>query len=262
LTVPREDAGRTALLEVEQVYAGYGKIEVLHGTSIRVEDGEIVCIIGPNGSGKSTLLKTVFGLIKPTRGSVRFAGAEVGRLDPQEKVRRGMAFIPQGRNVFPSLSVLENLQMGGVSLGSAAAVRRAVEEVLEEYPVLRGRIGEQAGNLSGGEKQILALARAVMTRPRLILLDEPSIGLAPRIIEEIYGRLQEINRGGISLAIVEQNARKALSVAHRGYVLDLGVTRLEDSGARLLDNEEVRRLYLGEKGTGSSPDSQGPDSSR
>ncbi|NPU85059.1 MAG: ABC transporter ATP-binding protein [Syntrophaceae bacterium] len=262
MSVPEDTVRPKALLEVEEVFAGYGKIEVLHGTSIRVDEGEIVCIIGPNGSGKSTLLKTVFGLLKPVRGSVRFAGAEAGRLDPQEKVRLGMAYIPQGRNVFPTLTVRENLEMGGVSLGAGAAVRRAVEQVLEEYPVLKGRVREQAGNLSGGEKQILALARAVMTRPRLILLDEPSIGLAPRIIEDIYGRLQEINRGGVSLAIVEQNARKALSVAHRGYVLDLGVTRLEDTGAHLLDNEEVRRLYLGEKGNGPEAVPQDPPSRR
>ncbi len=260
--MPQGENGPVLLLEVEEVFAGYGKIEVLHGTSIRVREGEIVCIIGPNGSGKSTLLKTIVGLLKPTRGSVRLSGKEVGRLDPQEKVRLGMAYIPQGRNVFPSLTVLENLQMGGVSLGDAGAVRRAVEEVLEEYPVLKGRVRAQAGNLSGGEKQILALARAVMTRPRLILLDEPSIGLAPRIIEEIYNRLQEINRRGVSLAIVEQNARKALAVAHRGYVLDLGVTRLEDTGAHLLDNEEVRMLYLGEKGNGPEQEPQDPGSRR
>ncbi|MGV8079410.1 MAG: ABC transporter ATP-binding protein [Syntrophales bacterium] len=262
MSVSQEDNGPAVILEVEEVFAGYGKIEVLHGTSIRVREGEIVCIIGPNGSGKSTLLKTVVGLLKPTRGSVRLSGREVGRLDPQEKVRLGMAYIPQGRNVFPSLTVMENLQMGGVSLGDARAVRQAVEEVLEDYPVLRERARQQAGNLSGGEKQILALARAVMTRPRLILLDEPSIGLAPRIIEDIYSRLQEINRGGVSLAVVEQNARKALSVADRGYVLDLGVTRLEDTGAHLLDNEEVRRLYLGEKGNGPDPAPQDPPSRR
>lgn len=262
MSVSQGESLPAALLEVDGVFAGYGKIEILHGTSIRVEEGEIVCIIGPNGSGKSTLLKTIFGLLKPARGSVRFAGAEVGSLDPQAKVRLGMAYIPQGRNVFPSLSVLENLEMGGVSLGSAAAVRSAVEAVLEEYPILRERARQQAGNLSGGEKQILALARAVMTRPRLILLDEPSIGLAPKIIEDIYERLEEINGGGIGLAIVEQNARKALSFAHRGYVLDLGVTRLEDTGERLLDNEEVRRLYLGEKGNGADPVLQEPDSRR
>jgi len=262
MSVSQEEGRAASLLEVEEVFAGYGKIEVLHGTSVRVGEGEIVCIIGPNGSGKSTLLKAVVGLLKPIRGAVRFAGEEVGHLDPQAKVRLGMAYIPQGRNVFPTLTVLENLEMGGVSLGDAAAVRGAVEAVLEEYPILRGRAREQAGNLSGGEKQILALARAVMTRPRLILLDEPSIGLAPRIIEEIYSRLQEINRGGIGLAIVEQNARKALSIAHRGYVLDLGVTRLEDSGARLLDNEEVRRLYLGERGSDPDPAREDPESRR
>ena len=232
-------------LEATDIYAGYGKIEVLHGASIRAAAGEIICIIGPNGSGKSTLLKTVFGLIKPTRGAVRFDGADITRLDPEQKVPLGIAFIPQGRNVFPSLTVRENLEMGGTVLNDAKAVRLAIEEAVEAYPLLKGKIRERAGNLSGGEKQILSLARADMVKPGLILMDEPSIGLSPRMIDEVYEKIMEINRRGTTFAIVEQNARKALSIAHRGYVLDLGRTRIEDTGAGLLDNEEVRKLYLG-----------------
>ncbi len=232
-------------LEATDIYAGYGKIEVLHGASIRAAAGEIICIIGPNGSGKSTLLKTVFGLIKPTRGAVRFDGADITRLDPEQKVPLGIAFIPQGRNVFPSLTVRENLEMGGTVLNDAKAVRLAIEEAVEAYPLLKGKIRERAGNLSGGEKQILSLARADMVKPGLILMDEPSIGLSPRMIDEVYEKITEINRRGTTFAIVEQNARKALSIAHRGYVLDLGRTRIEDTGAGLLDNEEVRKLYLG-----------------
>lgn len=232
-------------LEATDIYAGYGKIEVLHGASIRATAGEIVCIIGPNGSGKSTLLKTVFGLIKPTRGAVRFDGADITRLDPEQKVPLGIAFIPQGRNVFPSLTVRENLEMGGTVLNDAKAVRLAIEEAVEAYPLLKDKIRERAGNLSGGEKQILSLARADMVKPGLILMDEPSIGLSPRMIDEVYEKITEINRRGTTFAIVEQNARKALSIAHRGYVLDLGRTRIEDTGAGLLDNEEVRKLYLG-----------------
>ena len=232
-------------LEATDIYAGYGKIEVLHGASIRAAAGEIICIIGPNGSGKSTLLKTVFGLIKPTRGTVRFDGADITRLDPEQKVPLGIAFIPQGRNVFPSLTVRENLEMGGTVLNDAKAVRLAIEEAVEAYPLLKGKIRERAGNLSGGEKQILSLARADMVKPGLILMDEPSIGLSPRMIDEVYEKITEINRRGTTFAIVEQNARKALSIAHRGYVLDLGRTRIEDTGAGLLDNEEVRKLYLG-----------------
>jgi len=232
-------------LEARDIYAGYGKIEVLHGASIRAAAGEIICIIGPNGSGKSTLLKTVFGLIKPTQGTVRFDGREITRLDPEQKVPLGIAFIPQGRNVFPSLTVRENLEMGGTALNDAKAVRLAIEEAVEAYPLLKGKIRERAGNLSGGEKQILSLARADMVKPGLILMDEPSIGLSPRMIDEVYEKIMEINRRGTTFAIVEQNARKALSIAHRGYVLDLGQTRLEDTGAGLLDNEDVKKLYLG-----------------
>ena len=232
-------------LEATDIYAGYGKIEVLHGASIRAAAGEIICIIGPNGSGKSTLLKAVFGLIKPTKGTVRYEGRDITRLDPEQKVPLGIAFIPQGRNVFPSLTVRENLEMGGTALTSEKAVRLAIEEAIEAYPLLKGRLRERAGNLSGGEKQILSLARADMVKPGLILMDEPSIGLSPRMIDEVYQKIAEINRRGTTFAIVEQNARKALSIAHRGYVLDLGQTRLEDTGAGLLDNEEVRKLYLG-----------------
>lgn len=232
-------------LEATDIYAGYGKIEVLHGASVRAAAGEIICIIGPNGSGKSTLLKTVFGLIKPTRGAVSFDGKDITRLDPEQKVPLGIAFIPQGRNVFPSLTVRENLEMGGTVLNSEKAVRLAIEEAVEAYPLLKKKIRERAGNLSGGEKQILSLARANMVKPGLILMDEPSIGLSPRMIDEVYLKIVEINRLGTTFAIVEQNARKALSIAHRGYVLDLGQTRLEDTGAGLLDNEEVKKLYLG-----------------
>ena len=232
-------------LEATDIYAGYGKIEVLHGASIRAEAGEIICIIGPNGSGKSTLLKTVFGLIKPTKGTVRFDGRDISRLDPEQKVPLGIAFIPQGRNVFPSLTVRENLEMGGTVLGGEKAVRLAIEEAVETYPLLKRKIRDRAGNLSGGEKQILSLARADMIKPGLILMDEPSIGLSPKMIDEVYLKIVEINRRGTTFAIVEQNARKALSIAHRGYVLDLGQTRLEDTGAGLLDNEEVKKLYLG-----------------
>jgi ABC-type branched-subunit amino acid transport system ATPase component len=232
-------------LEAKDIYAGYGKIEVLHGASIRAAAGEIICIIGPNGSGKSTLLKTVFGLLKPTNGTVFLNGNDITRLEPEQKVRLGIAFIPQGRNVFPSLTVRENLEMGGTALDNEKDVRYAIEEALGEYPLLKKKIRDKAGNLSGGEKQILSLARANMVKPSLILMDEPSIGLSPRMIYEVYSKIEEINRRGTTFAIVEQNARKALGLAHRGYVLDLGRTRLEDTGAGLLNNEEVKKLYLG-----------------
>lgn len=232
-------------LNATDIHAGYGKIEVLHGAAIHADGGEIICIIGPNGSGKSTLLKAIFGLLKPTKGTVSFNGTDITRLEPEQKVRLGIAFIPQGRNVFPSLSVRENLEMGGTALDDEKAVQRAIEEALEEYPLLKRKIHDKAGNLSGGEKQILSLARADMVKPGLILMDEPSIGLSPRMIDEVYTKITKINRRGATFAIVEQNAKKALGIAHRGYVLDLGRTRLEDTGAGLLNNEEVSKLYLG-----------------
>jgi ABC-type branched-subunit amino acid transport system ATPase component len=233
-------------MEGKEIVAGYGKIEVLHGASVRAGQGQIVCIIGPNGSGKSTLLKSLFGLIVPRQGTVLFDGQDITRLEPEEKVRLGIAFVPQGKNVFTSLTVRENLEMGGTPLGSEKEVRRAIEEVLAAYPLLADKLRRQAGNLSGGEKQLLALARADLVKPRVILMDEPSIGLAPRMIEEVYEQIRAINvQRGVTFIIVEQNARKALSLAHRGYVLDLGVTRIEDTGVGLLNNEEVKKLYLG-----------------
>lgn len=233
-------------MEGRDIVAGYGKIEVLHGASVRAGQGEIVCIIGPNGSGKSTLLKSLFGLIVPREGVVLYDGRDITRLAPEEKVRLGVAFIPQGKNVFTALTVRENLEMGGTPLPSGREVRRAIDEVLAAYPLLKDKLRDPAGNLSGGEKQLLAMARADMINPRVILMDEPSIGLAPRMIEEVYEQIQAINaKRGVTFLIVEQNARKALGMAHRGYVLDLGVTRIEDTGVGLLNNEEVKRLYLG-----------------
>jgi len=235
----------TTILQVQHVCSGYGKIEVLHGVSILVSAGEIVCIIGPNGSGKSTLLKTVFGLIKPTEGTLFFSGKDVTRLEAEEKVKMGMAYIPQGKNIFPSLTVTENLEMGGTPIKDSKKIESAIQDIFQRYPILEKRRKARAGSLSGGEKQVLALARGIMVHPKLILLDEPSLGLAPKTIEEIYRTIQGINRDGMPFVIVEQNARKALKLAHRAYVLDLGVNRLEDTGEGLLNNEEVKRLYLG-----------------
>lgn len=233
------------ILEVQNVYSGYGKIEVLHGASIQVDSGEIVCIIGPNGSGKSTLLKTIFGLIKPKKGNVLFSGKEVTQAEPEEKVKMGISYIPQGKNIFPSLTVRENLEMGGTPLHNAGIIEKAIQDIFQRYPILKKRMKMKAGSLSGGEKQILALVRSIMVRPILILLDEPSLGLAPKVIEEIYDGINSINKDGVTFVIVEQNARKALKSAHRAYVLDLGMNRLEDTGEGLLNNEEVKRLYLG-----------------
>jgi ABC-type branched-subunit amino acid transport system ATPase component len=233
------------ILEVQNIFSGYGKIEVLHGVSIHVEPEEIVCIIGPNGSGKSTLLKTIFGLIKPRKGIVLFSGKDITQAESEDKVGMGIAYIPQGKNIFPSLTVRENLEMGATSLDDSKKIEQAIQDIFQRYPILKKRMKMKAGSLSGGEKQVLALARASMIQPQLMLLDEPSLGLAPKVIEGIYERINEINRNGVTFVIVEQNARKALKLAHRAYVLDLGVNRLEDTGEGLLNNEEVKRLYLG-----------------
>lgn len=233
------------MLKVQNVHSGYGKIEVLHGVSIEASAGEIVCIIGPNGSGKSTLLRTIFGLIKPKEGHVRFMGEEIAQREPEELVRMGMTYIPQGKNVFPSLTVMENLEMGVYPLADPVEKSKAIDEILARYPVLEKKKRSKAGTLSGGERQVLALARASLIKPRLILLDEPSLGLAPKVIDGMYGEIHTINQEGVTFLIVEQNARKALRLAHRGYVLDLGVNRLEDTGEGLLNNEEVKRFYLG-----------------
>lgn len=232
------------VLEARDVVSGYGEVEILHGVSIKVEEGEIVTIIGPNGAGKSTLLKTVFGLLPCKRGAVFFDGENVTGHSPQALVRKGMSYVPQSDNVFPSLTVQENLEMG-------AFIRRdnyraKIEEVLSLFPDVVERRHTRAGKLSGGQRQMLALGRALMLEPRVLLLDEPSASLAPNMVQLVFAKIQDINRSGVSIVMVEQNARQSLKLSHRGYVLAMGQNRLEGSGASLLESEEVGRLYLGD----------------
>ena len=233
------------VLEARDVVSGYGEVEILHGVSIKVEEGEIVTIIGPNGAGKSTLLKTVFGLLPCKRGAVFFDGENVTGHSPQALVRKGMSYVPQSDNVFPSLTVQENLEMGAFSRKDKAEIRQNLERVFKSFPRLKERLNQLGGTLSGGEQQMLAIGRGLMAQPKVLLLDEPSMGLAPILVEEIFSIIKEINAQSVAILLVEQNALMALSVANRGYVLETGRIVLEGSGQALLQDPQVMKAYLG-----------------
>ncbi len=231
------------MLTVDGVTSGYGEMEVLHDVSLAVGEGEMVSIIGPNGAGKSTLMKAVFGLLKPWQGAIRFQNEEIGGLLPDQIVRRGMCYVPQVENVFPSLTVEENLEMGAFVL--KAPLKERKERVFELFPHLAERRRQRAGKMSGGERQMVAMGRALMLDPKLLLLDEPSAGLAPLLVDMIFERIKDINRMGVAILMVEQNARKSLALAHRAYVLANGQNRIDGPGNILLKDPEVGRLYLG-----------------
>ena len=233
------------LLRAEKIHAGYGKLDILHGVNLEVRPRDLVCVIGPNGAGKSTTLKAVLGILHPKSGQILFDGKEITRLRPDQVLRRGLAYVPQGRIVFPQMTVLENLEMGAYIETDPAKVSGALELVYSLFPILSERRYQKAGTLSGGEQQMLAIGRALMTAPKMILLDEPSLGLAPKFVTMIYDKLLEMKRSGYTLLVVEQNAAKALSVADRGYVLELGRNRFTGTGGELLNDLEVKRLYLG-----------------
>jgi ABC-type branched-subunit amino acid transport system ATPase component len=233
----------TALLEVDALHAGYGDHEILRGVDLRVEAGEIVAIIGPNGAGKSTLLKTIAGLLPPRSGDVRLDSVGIGGHAPDAIIRRGLCYVPQEANVFAGLTVEENLAIGGWA-SPPRRVERA-RAAVEMFPMLGERRRQRAGSLSGGERQMLAIAMALMVEPRLLLLDEPSAGLAPALQRAIFDRIRDINARGIAIVLVEQNARASLHLCRRGYVLVMGQTRAEGPGRALLADPEVRRAYLG-----------------
>jgi len=237
-------ARESALLELSDVVAGYEEVEVLRGVSLAVRAGEIVCIIGANGAGKSTLLRTVFGMVQPREGAIRFAGEDIARRSSLEVLRRGIGYVPQGRCNFPAMSVEENLEMGAY-LRRDARVRGDIEALLARFPMLATKRRDLAGTLSGGQQQILEMAIALLLNPRLLMVDEPSLGLDPRMVEIVFDTLLAINREGTTVLMVEQNAKKALSVSHRGFVLELGRNRFEGTGRELLDNRDVRQHYLG-----------------
>jgi len=233
----------SALLEVEDLSAGYGDHEVLRDLSLRVQAGELVAVIGPNGAGKSTLLKTVAGLVRARAGRVRLGDTDITRAAPPDIVARGLCYVPQEANVFPSLSVWENLTIGAWTAPRALATQ--ARAVVELFPALAERRRARAGTLSGGERQMLAMAMALMVEPRLLLLDEPSAGLAPALQRLVFDRIREINARGLGILLVEQNARESLALCQRAYVLAMGRVRAEGAGATLRDDPEIRRLYLG-----------------
>ena len=233
------------MLDVEGLHVFYGGIHALKGAHLKVEEGQIVTLIGANGAGKSTALRTIVGLVKPRSGSVRFNGEDLTRLQTHEVIKRGIAISPEGRRVFSNLTVLENLELGAY-IRDQKTFDTQLEWVYSLFPRLRERRKQLAGTLSGGEQQMLALGRALMSRPQLVLLDEPSLGLAPLVVEEVFRIIQTINREGATILLVEQNAMAALQVAHYAYVLETGRVTLEGTGQTLLEDERVRRAYLGE----------------
>ncbi len=236
-----------ALLEVNNIHTYYGAIHALKGISIQVEQGEIVTLIGANGAGKSTTLNTICGILKPREGSIILDGEPIHELPAHEIVMRGVAQAPEGRRVFSRLTVTENLEMGAFLRKDKEGIARDMERVFTLFPRLKERRNQVAGTLSGGEQQMLAIGRAMMANPRLLLLDEPSMGLAPILVETIFETIREINEQGTTILLVEQNALMALSVAHRGYVLQTGEIVLQDSAEALKANEMVRKAYLGEE---------------
>lgn len=232
-----------SLLTGEGINSGYGDMEVLHDVSFHIEKGEVISIIGPNGAGKSTLLKTIFGLLRPTKGSITFKEDSIAGLAPDRIVRLGMAYVPQVENVFPSLTAQENLEMGAFIRKDDFSGR--LEEVCRLFPFLKERRRQRVGKMSGGERQMVAMGRALMLDPELLMLDEPSAALAPKLAEMIFERITAINETGVSILIVEQNAKESLKLADRGYVLAEGEKRFEGTGQELLSNPDIGRLYLG-----------------
>lgn len=234
-----------ALLELDDVEARYGRVRALCGISLTVEEGEIVALIGANGAGKTTTLRAISGLIHPASGTIRFAGREIDRCTPDEIVRLGISHSPEGRRVFARMTVRENLELGAFTRSAAAEVAEDTERVLTIFPRLRERFAQKAGTLSGGEQQMLAIGRALMSRPRLLLLDEPSLGLSPILVQTIFGVIREINARGTTVLLIEQNARQALAAATRGYVLEVGQIVYADSATNLMASPAVQAAYLG-----------------
>jgi len=238
-------AAGASLLELRDATAFYGDLQALFGITLQVRAGEIVALIGANGAGKTTILRVISGIKHPASGSLRLDGSEVSRVPPHEMVARGVSHVPEGRQVFPYLTVRENLSLGAYTPRARAHSRESMEEQLKLFPLLAERLNQLAGTLSGGEQQMVAIARGLMAKPKLLLLDEPSLGLAPKIVEEVFEKIQEVRDTGITMLIVEQNVVSGLGIANRGYVVQNGAVLMEDTAKNLLANEMVRAAYLG-----------------
>jgi len=234
------------LLELDNVKTYYGNIRALKGISIEVNEGEIVCLIGGNGAGKSTTLMTISGILTPEEGNIIYQGQSIISVRPDNIVQMGICQVPEGRMIFPVLSVMENLDLGAYLRKDKDGIKKDLEKVFGLFPILRERIKQAGGTLSGGEQQMLAIGRAIMARPKLLLLDEPSLGLAPILVDTIFEIIREINKQGTTILLVEQNAQLALQFSHRGYVIETGEIALADTSAALLKNEQVKKAYLGE----------------
>ena len=235
-----------SLLKVTDLQTAYGKIEAIRGISFHVNSGEIVTLIGANGAGKSTTLKTISGLLAPKAGTIEFKGLNIAGTPAHLVTRKRIIQVPEGRRIFSRMSVMENLEMGAFLRKDKDAIKRDLDSVFELFPRLKERLGQKGGTLSGGEQQMLAMGRALMADPELLMLDEPSMGLAPVVVEQVFDTIQKLNKSGITILLVEQNAQMALSVANRGYVLETGQITLEGPGYELLTNDQVRKAYLGE----------------
>lgn len=242
-----EEIARTgvSMLELNHINTFYGPSQVLHDVSLRVNKGEIVCLLGANAAGKTTTMKTIFGLVRPRSGSIIFEGQPIERKLPGDIVRSGLALVPEARRIFPRMTVLENLEMGAFIRSNRAEIKQDIEHVCQIFPRLKERLKQVAGTMSGGEQQMLAMGRALMSRPRMICMDEPSMGLSPILVETVFNTILEIRREGMTIFLVEQNASMALSLADRGYVLQTGKIVLSDTAANLLTNDLVRQAYLG-----------------
>jgi len=233
------------MLEINNIDVYYGVIHALKNVSLRVDEGEIVTLIGANGAGKTTTLKTITGLIQPKNGSIYFEGKRIDGLDAQDIVKIGISHVPEGRRVFQDMTVMENLELGAFLRKDKNGIKKDLEAIYARFPVLKDRSKQRAGTLSGGEQQMLVIGRALLSRPKLLLMDEPSMGLAPLLVHEIFSIIKEINNNGTTILLVEQNANMALSIAHRAYVLEIGSITLEGPGKTLLQSEEIRKAYLG-----------------